>query len=171
MRRPCCGHALTYPCSYAFGTLEAYVAHSTDPSTKYAKEVPTSLTLYVFAMIYWLYLTWDALRLKNTIQIIGLCVSDFALVVYGAVQTKQVKDMFLAISVAQTTQDQIYPCLTAIPIVLAVGAILMSLVAIKLYNEFAWTIYKNISADLRMKQRFLNYQVGLFTPERVRVMC
>ena len=115
-------------------------------------------------MIYWLYLTWDALRLKNTIQVIGLCLSDFALVIYGALQTKQVRDIISGLQIEniyidQRTQDQITPSLTAIPCVLAVGAILMSLVAWKLYDEFSWTIYKNISADLRMKQRYLNYQV------------
>jgi hypothetical protein len=35
----------------------------------------------------------------------------------------------------------------------------MSAIAWKLYDEFAWTIYKHISADLRMKRRFLTFQV------------
>ena len=154
---------LTDDCRYAFAMLEVFLIDK--PSTiRYVKEVPTSLTLYIFAMIYWLYLTWDALRLKNTIQIIGLCISDFALVVYGAVQTKQVKDIvdglrLEGIVIDEKSQSQINPSLVAIPIVLAVGAVLMSMVAWKLYDEFAWTIYKNISADLRMKQRYLNYQV------------
>ncbi|KAI7036586.1 hypothetical protein KC352_g46932, partial [Hortaea werneckii] len=34
-----------------------------------------------------------------------------------------------------------------------------SFVAWKLYNEFAWTIYKHISADLRLKRRYLVYQI------------
>ena len=51
------------------------------------------------------------------------------------------------------------PFLIAIPCVIAVGTILMSFVARKLYDEFAWTIYKHISADLRMKRRYLTYQV------------
>jgi hypothetical protein len=40
-----------------------------------------------------------------------------------------------------------------------VGSVLMTFVAWKLYDEFAWTIYKHISADLRMKRRYLTYQV------------
>jgi hypothetical protein len=35
----------------------------------------------------------------------------------------------------------------------------MSAIAWKLYDEFAWTIYKHISADLRMRRRFLTFQV------------
>lgn len=51
------------------------------------------------------------------------------------------------------------PFLIAIPCVIAVGTIAMSFVARKLYDEFAWTIYKHISADLRIKRRYLTYQV------------
>ena len=131
----------------------------------YAREVPTSLSLYIFAMLYWFYLTWDALRLKNTIQVIGLCISDYALIIYGVVQIKQINDIVnklaeQGIVVEDETKNQIAPGLIAIPCVLAGGAIAMTIVARKLYDEFAWTIYKNISADLRMKRRYLTYQVG-----------
>lgn len=51
------------------------------------------------------------------------------------------------------------PFLIAIPCVIAVGTMAMSFVARKLYDEFAWTIYKHISADLKMKRRYLTYQV------------
>ena len=53
------------------------------------------------------------------------------------------------------------PFLIAMPCVIAVGTLAMSFVARKLYDEFAWTIYKHISADLRMKRRYLTYQVHL----------
>ncbi|KAJ5446570.1 hypothetical protein N7491_002652 [Penicillium cf. griseofulvum] len=35
----------------------------------------------------------------------------------------------------------------------------MTFVAYKLYDEFAWTIYKHISADLPMKRRYLTYRI------------
>lgn len=53
----------------------------------------------------------------------------------------------------------IQPFLIAIPCVLGLCTILMSIVAWKLYDEFAWTIYKHISADLRMKRRYLTFQI------------
>ena len=125
--------------------------------------MPTSLTLYIFAMIYWLYLTWDALRLKNTIQVIGLCISDYALIVYGAVQTKQIADIVGNLRTKGVeiggAVNETWGSFVAIPCVIAAGAVAMTFVGRKLYDEFAWTIYKNISADLRMKQRYLNYQV------------
>ena len=63
-----------------------------------------------------------------------------------------------------STWSEVKPFLIAIPCVIAVGSIAMSVVARKIYDEFAWTIYKHISADLRMKRRYLTYQVSLQSP-------
>jgi hypothetical protein len=106
---------------------------------------------------------YDALRLKNTIQIIGLCIYNVGLLIYAAVQWSQIQDAVRDLekngnidpSVLSTTK----PYLTAVPCVIALGTALMSVVAWKLYDEFAWTIYKHISADLRMKRRYLTFQV------------
>jgi hypothetical protein len=51
------------------------------------------------------------------------------------------------------------PYLLSVPIIIGFFTVVMSFVAWKLYDEFAWTIYKHISADLRMKRRFLTFQV------------
>ena len=107
---------------------------------------------------------YDALRLKNTIQVIGLCLYNIGLLIYAAVQMDQIGEAvrrFLPIKeIDHDVWSSTRPFLVAIPCVIAVGTILMSIVAWKLYDEFAWTIYKHISADLRMKRRYLTYQVG-----------
>lgn len=54
---------------------------------------------------------------------------------------------------------QTKPFLIAIPCILALGTVLLAVEAWKLYDEFAWTIYKHISADLRLKRRYLTYQI------------
>ena len=53
------------------------------------------------------------------------------------------------------------PFLIIIPCIVALGTLLITFVAYKLYDEFAWTIYKHISADLQMKRRYLTYQVSV----------
>ena len=106
---------------------------------------------------------WDALRLKNTIQVIGLCMYNVGFVIYAAVQIDQVKKAVILEtgSAESPVWQKTRPYLIAIPCVLALGTMLMSFVAWKLYDEFAWTIYKHISADLRMKRRYLTFQVFL----------
>ncbi len=136
--------------------------------------VPTLLALFIFGFIYEVFLVWDALRLKNTIQVIGLCICNLGLLVYAAVQIEAIRDNTMSLKYKTRPEDggamliddfwkDIRPFLTAIPCVLAVGTIAMSFVAWKLYHEFAWTIYKHISADLRMKRRYLAFQVRMIT--------
>ncbi|KAI1934430.1 hypothetical protein LOZ66_005898 [Ophidiomyces ophidiicola] len=128
-----------------------------------SKTIPTFLTLYIFGFVYELVLVYDALRLKNTIQVIGLCVCNLGLLVYGAVQTDQIKDAIGALSSIGNIDGAVWgemrPFLIAIPCIIGFGTALMAFLAWKLYDEFAWTIYKHISADLRMKRRYLTYQI------------
>lgn len=121
--------------------------------------------MYAFGFIYELVLVYDALRLKNTIQVIGICLCNVGLLIYGAVQVQQIKEAVGVLTVMDKIDKDVWPktepFLIIIPIVVAMGSVLMGIVAWKLYDEFAWSIYKHISADLRMKRRYLTYQVGL----------
>jgi hypothetical protein len=105
---------------------------------------------------------YDALRLKNTIQVIGLCVYNVGLLIYAAVQMDQIKQAVLTLTnnnIDLAVWPEVKPFLVAIPCIIALGTVALSVVAWKLYDEFAWTIYKHISADLRMKRRYLTFQV------------
>lgn len=109
-------------------------------------------------------LVYDALRLRNTIQIIGICICNIGLLIYGAVQIDQIQDAVGVLLVNDAIDTDVWsatkPILIAIPCILGLSSSLMIFVSWKLYDEFAWTIYKHISADLRMKRRYLTYQVG-----------
>ena len=135
------------------------------PYQTYEHTIPTFLTLYIFGFVYQVVLVYDALRLKNTIQIIAICMYNLALLVYAAVQMDQIHDAVNGLDAKGEIDTGVWvavkPFLIAIPCVIAVGTLAMSFVARKLYDEFAWTIYKHISADLRMKRRYLTYQVNL----------
>ena len=144
---------------YVFALFQTNLRHASDSTAEHT--IPTFLTLYIFGFVYQLLLVYDALRLKNTIQIIGLCIFNNALLIYAAVQMTQINDAVsdLGPHINPTVWSAVKPFLIAIPCVIALGTIAMSFVARKLYDEFAWTIYKHISADLRMKRRYLTYQV------------
>ena len=120
----------------------------------------------MFGYIYQLFLTWDALRLKNTIQVIGLCIANLALLVYTVIQIDQIQEAISQLidlgSIKETAVDiwdDIKPLLIAIPCILGLSTLLMGFISWKLYQEFAWDILKHIGADYRMKKRFLHYQV------------
>ena len=105
--------------------------------------------------------------MKNTIQIIGVCIANLALMVFTAIQIDQIRE---AMDVLQENHalteahveiwSDIGGVLIAIPVVAAAGSLLQCFMAWKLYEVFAWDILKEIGADYRMKKRLLHYQVG-----------
>ncbi|KAJ2904543.1 hypothetical protein MKZ38_007875 [Zalerion maritima] len=133
------------------------------------KTISTFLVLFIFGFIYELILVWDALRMKNTIQVIIICIANFALLVFSALQTDQIKGAINIIKgddvdgqsrlVDGDLWADVQPFLIALPCVIALCSLIMCGIAWKLYQEFAWDILKHIGADYRMKKRFLHYQV------------
>ncbi|KAI0400171.1 hypothetical protein F4802DRAFT_506182 [Xylaria palmicola] len=128
------------------------------------KTIPTFLGLFILGFLYEVILVWDALIAKNTIQIIGVCIANLALLVYGALQIDQIhrainilmdNNVFQDVNVWDETQAE----LIAIPAIIGLITVILSFMAWKLYQEFAWDILKQIGADYRMKKRFLHYQV------------
>ncbi|KAL9049183.1 MAG: hypothetical protein Q9162_007355 [Coniocarpon cinnabarinum] len=142
-----------------------------------SRVVATYLSLFIFGFLYQLVLVYDALRLKNTIQVIGLCIYNLGLVIEAAVQYDQIRDAFTHYShpannprrrdgVADSSDDinssfwdQAQPIAIAAPVFLGVVTLALAFLAWKLYDEFAWSIYKHISADLRLRRRYLSYQI------------
>ncbi|KIM97963.1 hypothetical protein OIDMADRAFT_168314 [Oidiodendron maius Zn] len=133
-------------------------------TTPDVKAIPTYLTLFIFGFLYQLILVYDTLRLKNTIQVIGLCAYNVGMLIYASIQYDQIEKAVKTLTgdfIDESTDlwDNVHPYLIAVPCVIAFFTVVLSFVAWKLYDEFAWTIYKHISADLRMKRRFLTFQI------------
>lgn len=155
---------------YLFAKFQTSIAsgHSNQPL---AKTIPTYLTLFIFGFLYQLILVYDSLRLKNTIQVIGLCIYNVGMLIYASIQYDQInkaieglrKNNWLKPAEAVEIWPDIQPYLIAVPCIIGLFTVVMSVIAWKLYDEFAWTIYKHISADLRMKRRFLTFQVRTYS--------
>lgn len=153
-------------------TMESYVFAkfqlSLEPGREndgLVKTIPTYLTLFIFGFLYQLVLVYDALRLKNTIQVIGLCIYNLGMLVYAAIQYDQVREAIEklkargSIDAGVDLWPDLKPFLLAAPFIITFFTVLMALAAWKLWDEFAWTIYKSITADLRQKRRYLTYQI------------
>lgn len=132
------------------------------------KTIPTFLTLFIFGFLYEVVVVWDALRMKNTIQVIGVTIANVAMLIYTAIQVDQIWEAidilqrYNGLKASETPQgvwDDIRGFLIAIPCIIAAITCGMGFVSWKLYQQFAWDILKHIGADYRMKKRFLHYQV------------
>ncbi|KAF2234103.1 hypothetical protein EV356DRAFT_447289 [Viridothelium virens] len=149
--------------SYVFGKFQADLKNGAESKTTQAKTIVTYLSLFIFGFLYQIALVYDALRLQNTIQVIGLCAYNVGMLIYAAVQVGQINDAVAGLGrmndVDPALWHDVRPYLIAVPCVLGLGTVVMAFLAWKLYDEFAWKIYKHISADLRLKRRYLVYQI------------
>jgi hypothetical protein len=149
--------------SYVFGKFQNNIHQEAEKIYSETRTIPTYLAVFMFGYIYQLWLVWDALRLKNTIQVIGLVIYNIGILIYAAIQFDQIKDAADELNKSHFVTTEFWidvrPMLIALPCLMAVATVLFAFEAWKLYDEFAWTIYKHISADLRLKRRYLTYQV------------
>lgn len=149
--------------SYVFGRFQSQLHPAADDASNEARTIPTYLAVFMFGYIYQLFLVWDALRLKNTIQVIGLVIYNVGILVYAAIQFDQIHDASVSLGGKNLLPDDFWfkvkPMLISLPALMAVATLFFAFEAWKLYGEFAWTIYKRISADTRLKKRYLTYQI------------
>jgi hypothetical protein len=62
------------------------------------------LGLYIFALLYELALSYDALRRKNTFQLVGLCICNLGLFIYGIIQMREIRETVTEV-VADTSRS------------------------------------------------------------------
>ncbi|KAJ5355086.1 uncharacterized protein N7496_012298 [Penicillium cataractarum] len=138
-------------------------AHLGDNTGATDSHLQSFLGLYVFALLYELALSYDALRHRNTIQLVGLCFCNVGLTAYGVLQMQEIEPTLrsmMANALIDTRLLHLYRMvLILVPTILAVGTLCLTFLTWKLRAEFSWSFYKNISADLQMKRRYLTYQV------------
>jgi len=154
--------------AYVFGQFqselhpEAANPHA-EGQAKWAKTIPTQLALLIFAFVYELLLVYDALSNQNTIQVIGIVVMNFGILVYTGIQKEQIHEAYRQLVkdafIPKEYWSQVVGTLIVLPCLVALFSVILAFIAWKLYQEFGWKIYKQIGADIRMKRRFLVYQI------------
>ena len=147
-------------------------ARNQQQSKPYAATLPSYLALFIFGFLYELGLVVDALRLKNTIQIIGLCLYNVGLLIEAAVQFLQLSDVVKALdtriappagdgpALQAAFSDQVHPFIIAMPAVLGLGSVLMGLSAYYLYKEFAWSVFDRYGPSVGIRNAFRFYEVS-----------
>lgn len=153
----------------------ARIVTQVDNLTQDLKTISVYLAVFVFGCVFQVLMSWDAVRLKNTLQLIGVLIFNLALTVTAAIEIRQVRD-------ALNAQDRVaggFPCpddpnrlcraqslfpsveryLIAVTAVCFLFEFLLAFLTFKLWKEFGWVIYQKIGADLRVRSMFFWYQL------------
>ncbi|KAG0151596.1 hypothetical protein CROQUDRAFT_651011 [Cronartium quercuum f. sp. fusiforme G11] len=143
-------------------TLEAIIIGRTDLfrsllDAQARTPLAVYLAIFILAHLFQLFLASDALRQKNTIQLIGLCWFNFAFLVYAVIQVPEIRE--IEGTTGSTNVQSSTGLLLAIPAVIAVSEILFVYLLWYLFREFGWQVYKQIGADRRLKRMFFMYQI------------
>ncbi|CAA7271713.1 unnamed protein product [Cyclocybe aegerita] len=137
--------------------------------TRY-KTLPCYLALYALAELFELFMAFDALRLRNVIQLVGLLIFHAALMVSAALQVHQTKSALVSLGDdctynyvncggPGTLWRKIQPLLITAPCVIAASWFLMLFLIKQLYGEFGWAIFHVVGANPKMKTMYQYYQI------------
>ncbi|CAB4405152.1 unnamed protein product [Rhizophagus irregularis] len=126
--------------------------------------------LFIVSQFFQLGLCIDALYHQNTIQLIALSLFIFAGLAFSAIQVYQSTSLISDNGISPSIQELIIkgndtlpkdavPYEIVIIIVMLLSSMSFAYLAYKLYQEFGWTIYKKIGADMAMRDRYKMYQI------------
>lgn len=147
------------------------VAEHVDLSASNYKTIPCYLALFVLAEVFELLMAFDALRLRNVIQLVGILFFHAALVLFAAIQIHETKSALVQRSDCDYTVDyvrcgghgtlyrKVEHLLFAVPGIIAAAWVVLILFVRALYYEFGWAIFRVVGANPAMKTMYQFYQV------------
>jgi len=116
-------------------------------------------------------MAFDALRLRNIIQLVGILAFHLAMLVFASLQVHQTRTALVegpdcdnASSIAScdgpgSLWERVQPFLIVAPCVIAASWFFMLFWIKKLYAEFGWAIFHVVGANPRMKTMYQYYQI------------
>ncbi|KAK0240161.1 hypothetical protein EDD85DRAFT_824515 [Armillaria nabsnona] len=137
------------------------------------KTLPCYLALFALAEIFELFMAFDALRMRNVIQLIGILLFHLALIVFSALQVRQTRTALVKLSDADCAESfnevkcdgpgslwrRVEPYLIVTPCVIAASWLSILFWTKQLYEEFGWAIFHVVGANPKMKTMYQWYQI------------
>lgn len=134
--------------------------------------ITLTLSINSLGCLYQMILTLDAYRIKNHLQIFAICIVNVCLSIatilqYGEIRDAQADAMagYNGSNIPFVKQDwrfwqRVSPGLVVCTVVSSLCSAIMCVVAVKLYREFSWALYQNVSPDTGVQKKYMVYQVS-----------
>ncbi|CAE6466775.1 unnamed protein product [Rhizoctonia solani] len=166
----------------AFGLVESNVDTSkTEDYGNKLKTLPCYFAMFGLAELFELVMGLDALKLRNIIQLVGICIFHAMLIVSAGLQIYQTRTALVLperedgsrVNPTDTCDGEGYKTcsgpnglfalvekfLIVVPVILGVSLLSMIYFVRELYHEFGWAVFHAIGADPRMKEMYRWYQI------------
>lgn len=135
------------------------------------KTIPCYLALFILAELFEIFMAYDALRLRNVIQLVGLLLFHAALLVMSSLQVHETHTALVTRPGVNWTVDyvhgdgagtlwqRVFPFLMVSPILIGVSWLVLIWFVRQLYYEFGWAIFHIVGANPAAKTMYQFYQV------------
>jgi len=135
------------------------------------KTLPCYLALFALAEVFELITAFDALRLRNIIQLLCILIFHAALIVFAALQVNQTRTALVTIEECDGTFSyvdcggpgtlwrKVEPYLIVVPCVIGLSWFFLMFWVKELYAEFGWAIFHVVGANPQMKTMYRWYQI------------
>ncbi|KAI0957532.1 hypothetical protein AcW1_005896 [Taiwanofungus camphoratus] len=154
------------------GITFRFVEDHVDLSVGAYKTLPCYLALFALAEVFELLMAFDALRLRNVIQLIGILCFHGAMMVMAALQVHETRTALVQPPGASdyvnsyvngggpgTLWRKVLPFLVVVPIIIFIAWGAMLFFFKQLYHEFGWAIFHVVGANPTMKTMYQYYQI------------
>jgi hypothetical protein len=136
--------------------------------------VPVHCGLTILGLTYQAILAFDALHVKNNVQVYAICICNIVLFVSNIMRIGQTAIVLTGLREARSmgikpTVDLsvdlwklVYPVLITSSVLVGACSLGIFAFAYKLHKEFAWAIYRHVSGSRQTRRRFLTYKARIF---------
>lgn len=147
-----------------FGTVQDEVGDNFT-STSY-KTLPCYLALFILAEIFEFVMAFDALHLRNIVQLIGIFIFHGALIVFSALQIHETQVAIKSCSSSSACAhdpvqlwNKVEHFLIVAPCVIAASWFFLMFWIKQLFSEFGWVIFHVVGANPKLKSMYQFYQI------------
>ncbi|TFK76461.1 hypothetical protein BDN72DRAFT_831029 [Pluteus cervinus] len=135
------------------------------------KTLPCYLALFALGEIFEFSMAFDALRLRNIIQLAGILVFHLALLVFAILQIHETRTALVTMGDCPGSDNyvncggtgslwaKIQPFLIVAPAVIAASWFMLLFWLKQLYAEFGWAIFHVVGANPKFKVMYQWYQI------------
>ncbi|RSH79858.1 uncharacterized protein EHS24_009521 [Apiotrichum porosum] len=160
-------------CAIAF-TVFGLVETRVTTNTAKTKTVPVYLSIFILARLFSCVYSFDALYARNVVQLCLHIFFEFCMLTYAILEIPQTRNTFghldmdeACVALANGGFDCIGPgslywllerLMIVPPIVIGLSTIIYIILAVRLYREYGWVVFKLVGASPNLKRMHRHYQ-------------